>query len=93
MHVPYPPRDARPADLLGLMARDVITGFEGRVVGHVRYMTGCNQALLQPPVKEDRSFADSVWIDEQRLEILAHGERLVLDNGTTPGCDRPAPKR
>jgi hypothetical protein len=79
--------------ILGATARDIITGFSGVVVGRVEYLTGCNQALLQPKVKDDGALVESVWIDEQRLEPVAGVARVKLDNGATPGFDRPAPKR
>jgi hypothetical protein len=37
---------------LGRRGRDVITGFEGVITGHVAYLTGCNQYLLAPPAKD-----------------------------------------
>ncbi|QKC83247.1 hypothetical protein [Mesorhizobium sp. NZP2077] len=79
--------------VLGTTLRDIVTGFSGVVVGRVEYLTGCNQALLQPKVKEDGALTDSVWIDEQRLEAVSGVARVKLDNGTSPGFDRPAPKR
>ncbi|MDX8513582.1 hypothetical protein [Mesorhizobium captivum] len=79
--------------ILGTTMRDAITGFSGVVVGRVEYLTGCNQGLIQPKAKEDGTLADSAWFDEQRLEAVAGVPRVKLDNGNTPGCDRPAPKR
>lgn len=77
---------------IGVKVRDRITGFTGIVTGFVRYITGCNQCLVAPPVKENGEFADSHWIDVQRLEVLP-GNPIVLDSGTNPGPDAPAPKR
>ncbi|RWC23128.1 MAG: hypothetical protein EOS55_14055 [Mesorhizobium sp.] len=79
--------------VLGTTLRDVITGFSGVVVGRVEYLTGCNQALLQPKVGENGALIESVWIDEQRLGPVAGVARIKIDNGATPGADRPAPKR
>ena len=78
---------------LGTRARDRITGFEGRVTGRCEYITGCNQVLLAPPVGANGEAREAHWFDEQRLEILDNGERITLDNGDTPGCDKPAPVR
>jgi hypothetical protein len=47
--------------------RDRITGFTGKCVGTVMYVSGCNQVLLAPQVKTDGSFADSQWFDDERL--------------------------
>lgn len=76
---------------LGSKARDKITGFTGIVTGYVQYLTGCNQALVQPPAK-DGEYKDSWWIDEQRLERV--GKTIVtIDNGRNPGFGKAAPKR
>jgi hypothetical protein len=33
---------------LGVTAKDLVTGFEGKVLGLCQYITGCNQVLIQP---------------------------------------------
>lgn len=80
-------------NMLGLTVRDRITGFQGVVTGFVEYLTGCNQALVLPPIAADGAFRDSVWFDAQRLEQVPGTSRVTLDNGSTPGFDRPAPRR
>lgn len=77
---------------LGITARDKITGFQGVVVGFVQYISGCNQALLVPPAKKDGTLLDGQWFDVQRCERVGKAA-VKLDNGATPGCDKPAPKR
>ena len=79
-------------DMLGRKVRDKITGFTGTATGYVSYITGCNQVLVAPQVKDDGSMLCSEWIDEQRIETL-QSPRIVIDNGWSPGADRPAPKR
>ena len=54
----------------GTRARDVVTGFEGTVTGHVSYMTGCDQYILTPRVDKDGKVVDSRWFDELRLEAV-----------------------
>lgn len=76
---------------LGAMYQDVITGFKGIATGHVKYITGCNQVLLQPPAKHSGEFVAAQWFDEQRVERIDDGV-VVLDNSNTPGFDVPAPK-
>ena len=71
---------------LGHRAKDRITGFVGVVVGIVDYISGCNQALLVPPVDPDGKLRTGEWFDVQRLELL-QDEKIVLDNGDTPGAD------
>jgi hypothetical protein len=77
---------------LGDTVKDRITGFQGVVTGRCEYITGCNQVLVVPKIKSDGSFSESVWFDEQRVDILSE-PRVTIDNGANPGCDIPAPKR
>lgn len=76
---------------LGAIYSDVVTGFKGVAVGYVRYLSGCNQVLLQPPAK-DGEFKDSHWFDEQRCKRVGN-QVIILDNGKNPGPDKQAPKR
>jgi hypothetical protein len=78
---------------LGHTYKDKITGFTGVATGYVQYLTGCNQALIQPRINDDGAMRDSVWFDQQRLEEQAGVPAVTLDNGSTPGCDRAAPRR
>lgn len=77
---------------LGRMVRDRITGFRGVVTGYVRYISGCNQALVVPKVKDDGSLPDAIWFDEQRL-VDEGMPTVTLENEAHPGPDMPAPKR
>jgi hypothetical protein len=77
---------------LGATYRDCITGFEGVATGYVVYITGCNQALLVPRAK-DGALVEAQWFDEQRLANVPEAKIIKIDNGATPGFDRPAPKR
>ncbi len=73
-----------------LFAEDKITGLQGIITGHADYITGCDQYLLQPKVK-DGEFKDARWIDEGRLKITSVEEATtglkvsdlqVEDNGS-----------
>lgn len=77
---------------LGRKYKDKVTGFEGTATGHAKYISGCSQVLLAPPVTAEGAMRDSQWFDEQRL-TAQEGEKIVLDNSATPGCDKAAPKR
>lgn len=77
---------------LGKTYTDKITKFSGVATGHVRYISGCNQVLLAPPVDAEGKLRESQWFDEQRLEEQG-AAMIVLDNSKTPGPDRMAPKR
>lgn len=75
-----------------MMVRDRISGFAGYITGIVNYLTGCNQALLQPPMKLNGDFVESKWIDIERLEWLSETPSISL-KASNPGSDRPAPRR
>lgn len=77
---------------LGITVQDRVTGFQGVVTGFVQYLTGCNQALVVPRVGPDGAAKDAAWFDVQRLDRVGN-DRIVLDNGRTPGCDMAPPKR
>ncbi|MCC6071445.1 hypothetical protein ACFSQU_18050 [Massilia sp. GCM10020059] len=78
---------------LGRTYKDKITGFEGVATGFVRYISGCNQALLSPRVGGDGALREAQWFDQQRLDPVSQYPVVALDNGASPGCDRAGPKR
>lgn len=77
---------------LGFKFKDRVSGFEGVATGRLEYMTGCHQLLLVPPAK-DGEWKDGQWIDEQRCDKVPSFDRIVLDNGVTPGSDKAHPRR
>lgn len=79
--------------ILGRTVTDTITGFTGVAIGHVQYLTGCNQALVQPRASDTSKKPDSEWIDEQRLLVDDNVPAITLDNTAGAGCDIAAPKR
>lgn len=81
-------------EILGHKVRDVISGFEGNAVGHVIYISGCNQVLVSPMYdKKEKKWPKSDWIDDQRLEIIPGSKQIRLDNSKTPGHDVAPPVR
>jgi len=74
-------------------AKDKITGFTGVITRVVEYISGCNQALLTPPISTDGKLQDARWFDLQRIKLLEDKPSIVLDNSETPGPDMPAPVR
>ncbi len=76
---------------LGNTYTDNLTGFTGVATGHAEYLTGCAQTLLQPRGADPTKRPESEWFDDQRL-VPVQAEQVTLDNGRTPGCDKPAPK-
>lgn len=79
---------------LGQTVKDSITGVEGVVVGTAQYLTGCQQACVQPRGKEDDTtkVPGSIWIDEDRLIVLVKGI-VALPRRTANGCDVAPPTR
>ncbi len=76
----------------GYHFRDEITGFEGVCIGHVTYLTGCDQLLLQPKSDDASKRPASEWFDINRLTKLA-APRVQFDVGPKPGADRAAPSK
>ncbi len=62
------------------------------MTGTADYLSGYKQYKFSPAMDKDGKVPEPIWYDEQRLEVL-EGERIFLDNGKTPGCDRAPPKR
>ena len=80
----------RSVTMLGDLAVDKVTGFSGIITGECKYLTGCNQLLLVPNVDDNGNFREGRWFDVQRVEVVG-SRRVVLNNGETPGGDKPAP--
>ena len=78
-------------DHLGYKARDIITGFEGTIVGRVTYLTGCEQLLLAPAVDKKGEPREAHWYDIDRIEIIT-ATPVALPR-TSNGADRPAPTK
>lgn len=76
----------------GYRFRDELTGFEGVCVGHVTYLTGCDQLLLQPKSEKGDSRPASEWFDLNRLTRM-DAPRVSFDVGPKPGADRAAPSK
>ena len=76
---------------LGRTYEDKISKFKGVCTGYVRYITGCDQVLLSAPIGADGS-EKTLWTDVQRA-VEVDADRIVLDNGETPGFDVAAPVR
>jgi hypothetical protein len=80
-------------NMLGSNVTDRVIGFRAVVTGVVEYLTGCNPALVPPPMKEDGTLPEAQWFVVQRLAIVTAAPTIILDNGKTPGFDKAPPKR
>ena len=76
---------------LGQEVKDRITDFQGIVTGTVQYITGCEQALVQPRMKLSGDFVESRWFDQDRLEVIE--AKPISLKVTAAGPDRQAPRR
>jgi hypothetical protein len=76
--------------VLGSEVRDSITGFTGRVVSRIEYITGCIQYGVAPPVKADGALPSTEYFDAQRLAII--GDPIAQASRPTGGPQRDAPK-
>lgn len=56
--------------MLGDVAKDEITGFQGIVTGHARYVTGCDQLCVQSGVGTDGKPGECQWFDIGRLALV-----------------------
>jgi hypothetical protein len=54
----------------GDKVKDKITGFVGIATARCTYITGSDQVLITPPVKDDGTFQEARWFDVDRVEIL-----------------------
>ena len=77
----------------GVVVRDVVTGFVGRVTGIVHYWTGCDQALIVPPVDDRGKRMEGEWIDIQRLRVLEAAIDLPNPSLGAVGFDQAPPQR
>lgn len=76
---------------MGHTVSDAVTGLTGIAIGRCEYIIGCTQVLVQPRVKEDGTWVESHWIDEDRITVVSDVP-ITLDV-TKNGPDKPAPKR
>ena len=58
---------------LGQKAKDIITGFEGIIVGKADYLYGCSQYGIVPQLNKDGKRGDCEWFDEGRIRVLGKG--------------------
>lgn len=59
--------------MLGKKVKDKITGFTGIAIGHAKYLTGCDQYGVTPPVGADGKVNETQWFDAGRIEVVDDG--------------------
>lgn len=55
---------------LGDRVRDLISGFEGIVVGRTEWLFGCTRIGVSPGKLHEGKTIDSEWFDVQQLELV-----------------------
>ncbi len=55
--------------MLGMKARDRVTGYEGRICSVSFDLFGCVQFTVHPPVDKDGKVPDGRYFDASRLEV------------------------
>lgn len=70
--------------MLGLRAKDKITGFTGTITAVCKYIDGCIQYGLTP-VAKDNSYPDTKYIDYQRIDILNPDDTPIVEPSDTGG--------
>lgn len=81
----------KPSIEFGRTYRDRITGFQGTCTGKSSFISGCDQALIVPPIAADGAFRQGEWFDDERL-IDAETEQRV-ERTSRRGGPMPVPNR
>lgn len=61
---------------LGVLAKDIITGFKGIVTSKIEFITKCTQYCLSPEIDSERDskkLPEGHFFDESRLEVIGAG--------------------
>jgi hypothetical protein len=81
---------------LGIEVKDIVTGFKGITMARAEYLTGCDQYLVLPQPKGNKTYPESQWIDDGRLKATKKGMIIKPDDiadPENPGCDLPLPSK
>ena len=74
----------------GVSVQDKITGLSGRVTGYTSYITGCDRALVAPPVDKEGKHVDGRWFDVNRL-VVVDPTPISIDTEDDKGACESAP--
>jgi len=75
---------------LGNKVKDIVTGFTGIASSKIEYLNGCIQFGVKPPIKDDGTMSEIIYIDVQQLEYVSKG--VVVDKIETGGDHPDAPR-
>jgi len=68
----------RHIELLGLRAKDAVTGFSGVITSISFDLYGCVQAVVSPKVGDNSDLKDGQWFDVTRLKITSKKRVIPL---------------
>jgi hypothetical protein len=74
---------------LGVTAKDKITGFEGIIISRCEFLTGCNRYCIQPTELRDGKPLDSLYFDEDQMEVTGIGIKPKDVQGKERGACAP----
>lgn len=78
-------------EYLGKKVRDKITGFSGTCTSYVQYITGCDQAVVQPSADKDNKYIEGRYFDINRIEIMSDEPVIEVDTSQHKGACEPPP--
>lgn len=62
-----------PNNFLGEKAKDIVTGFEGIIVSHTRFLTGTDRVSIQPE-SDGKTLPAVEYFDIERVEVIDVGK-------------------
>ncbi len=63
--------------MIGSKVTDRVTGLTGICTGVAKFMSDGDCTLIQPPAKSDGTLPQSVWINDNRIDIDLYVEKVV----------------
>jgi hypothetical protein len=78
---------------LGKRAKDKITGFAGVITSRCEFLTGCNRYCIQPTKLEGGKPIESIYFDEDQIEIIGNGISSKSVTGKKKGACSPNPSK
>jgi valyl-tRNA synthetase len=79
---------------LGSKVKDVFTGFTGIATGRTEWLFGCTRICIEPTELTDGKPIESVWFDEQRVEVVEDKSPPVSkDSSAVSGGPKGDPTR
>ena len=76
---------------LGIEVKDTITNFVGITTAFFKYITGCDQYLVAPPVDRQHKHVKARWYDVNRLTPTKRKKKIILDTEEDNGACEEAP--